>query len=173
MASAALMAGTTLLGVIGARAAREAKNKAVISTIDRKGRAFVSENEIIEQQRDELDRELGDLLTGSALDSIKAQSASRAIQASSGTVNADVNTEARMTQMLEEQQLLSKAKTSDVNMLRQQLVNRISFRNEAEALRSGMQSGTEAQLGTISAGLQGLTSGMNMLSPQSQSKIVT
>lgn len=158
------VAGGTLGGIssiIGLRA----ENKAVISSINREGASLASSMRQINFNREQLDRELGDILSASALDTAKQMATAKVIMSTSGTVGGttkQVAKQAHMDAILREADIISQARNQEIGLLGQALQKRIEFKNRADAYRSQIKSPLEATIGTLTSIISGASGGASM-----------
>lgn len=153
------------LGGISSIIGLRAENKAVISSIKREGASLISSIRQINFNREQLDRELGDILSASALETAKQMSTAKVIMSTSGTAGGttkQVAKQAHMDAILREADIIAKARNQEIGLLGQALQKRIDFKNRAESYRSQIKSPLEATLGTLTAIVSGATGGASM-----------
>ena len=163
----AIAGASAALSIYGNIQGRKKQNRAIISSIEQKGRALVSDVKIANENINQIERNLGNTLSANALQSAKLVAQSRALAASSGTAGGTTETTSKQSyidQTIADAEAIFQKRNQEVEQLRSQLVSRISFKNEADALRSQIPSTTEAIFSMIGAGLSGAQQGVNMLS---------
>lgn len=165
-AAAGIGAGAGMaLGALSSTIGLKAQNKAVINQIQSEGRMLAIQSKMINQNREQLDRELGDILSANALATAKNMATAKVLMSTSGTVGGttrQVSRQAYMDAILADADEISKARNSDIGLLNQQLSNQINFRNRAGAMRSQIKSPTEAMIGTMMSMLGGAMQGAQL-----------
>lgn len=155
---AAIGFGTSLIG-------NRAQNKAVISQIQGMGENLIISTKGINLSREQLDRQLGDVLTVNALNTAKNMATSKVLMSTSGTVGGtsrQVARQAYIDQIEADAQAISMARNQDVSLLNQAISERIAFRNNANALRTNIKSPLEAIVGGLSSAIQGGVAGYSI-----------
>lgn len=155
---AAIGFGTSLIG-------NRAQNKAVISQIQGMGENLIISTKGINLSREQLDRQLGDVLTVNALATAKNMATSKVLMSTSGTVGGtsrQVARQAYIDQIEADAQAISMARNQDVSLLNQAISERIAFRNNANALRTNIKSPLEAIVGGLSSAIQGGVAGYSI-----------
>jgi hypothetical protein len=140
-----------------------ANNRSIINQIKRNGDLLAIETRAINQNHEQLDRELGDILSANAMSTAKNMATASVMMSMSGTTGgstAQVSKQARIDQLKTEADIIAQARNSDIALLNKQLSAQINFRNQADSVRSQMASPLEALMGSISAGVSGASSGM-------------
>lgn len=157
-----LGAATSIMGL-------RSENKATISQINREGYVLQSNMRQINQNREQLDRELGDILSASALATAKNMATAKVLMQSSGTVGgttAQVSKQAYMDQLLYDAEKIKEARNQEIGMLTQAVSMQMGYRMKADAIRSQIKSPLQAALGTltsaISMGAQGMAIGQSL-----------
>lgn len=166
MSAAAVGAGAgAFLGFATSMIGNSAQNKAVVNQINALGENLAINTRAINLSREQLDRELGDILSENALTTAKNMATAKVLMSSSGTVGGtsrQVARQAYIDQIRADADVISTARDQDVSLLNQAITERINFRNQANATRSQIKSPLEAMVGTISAMVQGGTAGATM-----------
>lgn len=140
-------------------------NKAAISQVKSLGENLLTTTRAINLNREQLDRELGDVLSSNALETAKAMATASTIMSMSGTVGgttAQVSKQAYIDQIQRDADVIAQARNQDMALLNQAISERIQFRNQAAAVRSQVRSPLEAILGATTAALQGGMSGYSI-----------
>ena len=157
-----LGAATSIMGL-------RSENKATISQINREGYVLQSNMRQINQNREQLDRELGDILSASALATAKNMATAKVIMQSSGTIGgttSQVSKQAYMDQLLYDAETIKEARNQEIGMLTQAVSMQMGYRMKADAIRSQIKSPLQAALGTltsaISMGAQGMAIGQSL-----------
>jgi len=147
-----------ITNIIGLRS----QNKAVIGQITREGDALASTMRAINLNREQLDRELGDVLSENALDTAKNMATAKVLMSTSGTVGgttAQVSKQALMDQIRMDADKIAVARNQETSLLNQAISKRIEFRNRADSLRSNIKSPVEAFIGGLTASIGGAAQG--------------
>lgn len=150
------------LGIATSIIGMGSQNKATIGQIDRLGENLSIEMRAINQNREQLDRELGDILSDNALLTAKNMATAKVLMSTSGTVGgttAQVSKQAYIDQIQADAQTITKARNQEYALLNQAISRQVEFRNQANALRSKIPSPLEGFMATLNAGIQGATSG--------------
>ena len=154
-------------------------NKQAINSINQQGEALkmqgtnlISNLNLIQYNIDELDRELGDVLSQDALATAKNMATAKVIMSTRGTVggtSALVSKQEFVDQIQADAEAINKYKKEDVNMLTSQLTKQIDFATaqrqaqwNMDATRAGITSPFGALLGTMSAAIGGASAGASM-----------
>jgi len=155
----------SFLGASAQVSAIKSRSKAIISQIEAEGDKYVFETSMVEQQRREARRELGDIMSDTGLQAIEAEAQVRAKNAMRGVAGNSVSqasTNIAMKANLANADSIRKYENTDITLLRRNLANRMDFDNRISSLASGINSPSSAFFSTLSGGVQGLTSGMQM-----------
>ena len=154
-------------------------NKQAINSINQQGEALqlqgsnlISNLKLIQYNRDELDRELGDILSQDALTTAKNMATAKVMTSIHGTVggtSALVSKQHYIDQIQADANAINKYKQEDVNMLTNQLAKQIEFKTQQRqaqmnmgATRAGIASPFAAALGTMSAAISGASAGASL-----------
>ncbi len=160
----------TFLGTGAQVSAIKSQSQGIIKQIEAEGRNYVFESSMIEQQRDEIARELGDMMTDVGLQGLEAEAKVRAMNAERGVAGASVeqsSLDVAMKMNKANADLISQYNNSDVNMLRRQLAKRVDMENKMSQLSSGISSPMSAGLSTLSSGVTGFKTGLQIANPKS------
>ena len=133
-------------------------NKVAISQIQSLGTGLLTSTRAINQSREQLDRELGDILSDNALEAAKNMATASALMAGSGTVGGtttQVTKQAYIDQIQKDADTISRARNQEISLLNQSISERIAFRNQASAIRTNIKSPLEAIFGGVTAAVQG------------------
>ena len=152
---------STLSSIIGLRA----QNKAVISQIEREGHNLATSMKMVNTNIEQLDRELGDILSKNALDTAKNMATAKVMMSGSGTVGgttAQVSKQAYIDKILADADVIEQAENQEIALLNQQLSARINYRQQADAMRSQIKSPMEAMIGTLSSAISGASAGASI-----------
>lgn len=155
---AAIGFGTSLIG-------NRAQNKAAINQINMLGQNLAITTRAINFNREQLDRELGDILSDNALATAKNMATAKVLMSTSGTVGGTTRQVARQAyidQIQADADVISSARKTEMSLLNQAISERIAFRSQASAIRSNIKSPLEAAVGTLSAAIQGGVSGASI-----------
>jgi hypothetical protein len=156
IAGAGLGVATSIIGLSSA-------NKAAIGQIQREGDNLAINMRSINLSREELDRELGDILSKNALETAKNMATAKVLMSTSGTVggtSSQVSKQSYMDQILADADVITKARSSEKSLLNDAISKRIAFRQSADATRSTIKSPLEAFVGTLSSAIGGAGQGM-------------
>lgn len=175
--------GGAVLGGVSSILSLKSANKQALGAIGQQGEALklqgehlVSNLKIIEMNRNELDRQLGDVLSDNALATAKSMATAKVIMSTRGTVggtSAMVSKQAYIDQIQADAQSITKARSDDINMLTSMLQKQVYYKTQQrqaqwnmDSIRSQMQSPFGAALGTlgtmIGMGASGATLGQNV-----------
>lgn len=157
MAAGGAYAGAGL-GMVSSIIGMDSQNKAVINQINRLGENLSIEMRAINQNRDQLDRELGDILSENALTTAKNMATASVLMSTSGTVGgttAQVSKQAYIDQIQADADKINIARNQEVSLLNQAISKQVEFRNQANAMRSKIPSPLEGFMQTLTAGAQG------------------
>lgn len=141
------------------------QNKAVIGQIEREGQVLSSQMRQININRDQLDRELGDVLSQNALTTAKDMATAKVLMSGSGTIGgttASVSKQAYIEQIKTDAQYIAQARNSEMGMLTDAVSKNMNFRLQSDANRSQIKSPLEAFIGTTTAIIGGASSGASM-----------
>jgi len=158
LVGAGLGMATSILGM-------KASNKETINQIERAGVSMNIELRAINQNRTQLDRELGDILSENALDTAKNMATAKVLMSQSGTVggtSAQVSRQYYIDQIKADADTINQARNQEYALLNQAISKQVNFRNQADALRSKIPSPLEGFLSTMNASIQGGTQGMQI-----------
>lgn len=155
----------SILGASANVSAIKAQSQSIVKQIEAESKSYVWEVSVIEQQRREARRELGDMMSDVGLQAVEAEATVRATNAMRGVSGSSVeqsSTEVAMKANLANADLIRQYENTDVNLLRRELARRIEFDNKTSALASGIPSSSSAFLNTLSGAVQGFGSGLSM-----------
>jgi hypothetical protein len=162
----------SFLGTASAVSQIEAQSKATVKQIEAEADNFVFETSIINQQRQEAKRELGDIMTDIGLEALEAEATVRATNAMRGVVGGSVeqgSLDVAMKNNLANADAIRQWRNTDINLLRQQATRRREFEQRTSAMASGIASPSSAFLGTLTGGIQGAQLGMSFMSQNARS----
>lgn len=160
----------TFLGTASQVSTIKSQSNAIIKQIEAEGRNYVFESSMIEQQRAEVARELGDMMTDVGLQGLEAEAKVRAMNAERGVAGQSVqgsSLDIAMKTNKANADLISQYTNSDVNMLRRQLAKRVDMENRMSQLASGISSPVSAGISTLTSGISGFKTGLNIANPKS------
>lgn len=155
---AAIGFGTSLI-------TNRAQNKAVLSQLQGMGENLAISTKAINLSREQLDRQLGDILSANALSTAKNMATAKVLMSTSGTVGGTTRQVARQAyidQIQADADTITSARNQDISLLNQAISERIAFRNQANALRTNIKSPLEAIVGGLAAGVQGGLAGYSI-----------
>lgn len=145
--------------------ANNAQNKATINQIQRMGEGLAITTRAINLNREELDRELGGVLSENALATAKNMATAKVLMSASGTTGGttgQVAKQAYIDQIQADADAISSARNTERSLLNQAISERIAFRNNASAVRSNIKSPLEAMVGSITSAIQGGVQGYSI-----------
>lgn len=152
-------AGTGLItGVQG----QQRSNAEMLRKLRQEGSLFLIHTNIINQNRTQLDNELGGILSDNALKTAKAEATTRVLMSTSGTVGGTtglVSKQAYMDQNIADAEAIMKGRNQEVALLNEYLSRRINFKMTAEAAQAGVLSGSEMGMGIFSQMMGGASAG--------------
>lgn len=154
-----------VLGSVSSVIGLRSQNKAVLNQIRSEGNMLAIQTKMINRNREQLDRELGDILSANALATAKNMATAKVLMSTSGTVGGttkQVSKQAYIDNILADADEISKARNTDMALMNQQLSNQINFRNRAGALKSQIKSPMEGMLGTLMSALGGAQTGASL-----------
>lgn len=155
---AAIGFGTSIL-------ANKTQNKAVLSQIEGLSDNLLINMRSINISREQLDRQLGDILSADALATAKNMATAKVLMSSSGTVGGttkQVSRQAYIDQIQADAEAITSARTQDMSLLNQALSERIAFRTAANNLRTQIKSPLEAIVGGMTSAIQGGMAGYSI-----------
>ena len=159
----------TFLGTASQVSTIKSQSNAIIKQIEAEGRNYVFESSMIEQQRAEVARELGDMMTDVGLQGLEAEAKVRAMNAERGVAGQSVEASSLDIAMKTNKanaDLIAQYTNNDVNLLRRQLAKRVEMENKMSQLASGIASPTSAGLSTLTSGISGFKTGLNIANPK-------
>ena len=171
--SAVTTIATTFMKVAAEKDRQEQKTKEIMASMDATVEEYEFQSSVNEQQRDAVNRVVGDKMSVTGLERLKNKASLKASAAMTGTSGGTTNAviqEASIIEMMDNAVIVAQGRAQKTQ-LRQQLQGQyISAQNKLNNLAAGMQSPTSAGLGMIDAGLQGFTQGYMMLPPSERRK---
>jgi len=159
----------TFLGTASQVSTIKSQSNAIIKQIEIEGRNYVFESSMIEQQRAEVARELGDMMTDVGLQGLEAEAKVRAMNAERGVAGQSVEASSLDIAMKTNKanaDLIAQYTNNDVNLLRRQLAKRVEMENRMSQLASGISSPVSAGLSTLTSGISGFKTGLNIANPK-------
>lgn len=159
----------TFLGTASQVSTIKSQSNAIIKQIEAEGRNYVFESSMIEQQRAEVARELGDMMTDVGLQGLEAEAKVRAMNAERGVAGQSVEASSLDIAMKTNKanaDLIAQYTNNDVNLLRRQLAKRVEMENKMSQLASGISSPVSAGLSTLTSGVSGFKTGLNIANPK-------
>ena len=159
----------TFLGTASQVSTIKSQSNAIIKQIEAEGRNYVFESSMIEQQRAEVARELGDMMTDVGLQGLEAEAKVRAMNAERGVAGQSVEASSLDVAMKTNKanaDLIAQYTNNDVNLLRRQLAKRVEMENKMSQLASGISSPVSAGLSTLTSGVSGFKTGLNIANPK-------
>lgn len=145
-------AGGMALGAVTSIIGLRESNKSAISQINREGYVLQSHMRMINQNRETLDRELGDILSADALETAKNMATAKVLMSKSGTVGgttSQVSKQAIMNQLLADADAIKQARNQELSLVTQAVSRQMNYRMQSDAIRSGIKSPLSAALGTL------------------------
>ena len=155
---AALGSITNLIGMSGA-------NKSAINQIKAEGELLQTHTRMMNYNRELIDRQLGDVLSSTALETAKNMATAKVLQSKSGTVggtSALVSKQHYINQIQAEATAITQARNSEINVMMDNISKQISYRNKANSIRSTIKSPMEALVGGLSAAIGGASAGAQL-----------
>jgi len=155
----------SILGTASQVSAIKAQSDATIRQIEAEADSYVFETSIVQQQRREARRELGDVMTDIGLQAVEAEAEVRARNAMRGVSGGSVqqaSTEVAMKANLANADAIRQYENTDITLLRRNLASRVDFENRITSLASGIQSPSSAFMSTLSGSVSGFGSGLQM-----------
>ena len=151
----------------------QARSDAALAGMDRAVVTSEAQSNIIEQQRDEIDIELGNTMTRRGLEAMKAEATLRAGAAETGTSGGTTDTTIKnvyMNQALDNSVLIARARKEKVDLERRKTMLNVSLENKLVEIQGGMATGLSAGLQTASSALGGFNQGYSMLPDYQRTK---
>lgn len=182
-ASGALSIGSAIAGAFGSimgasaqSSAIKAKSQATIAQIGRETETFRFEADVVEQQRAEASRELGDMMSDVGLQALEAEAKVRAINASRGVGGSSVQQQSinvAMKANLANADLIKKYENTDVTLLRRKLSSQVSMKNKVASLAGGTYAGDTSNMlfSGLSGGIGGLRTGLSFMTDQDKTAL--
>lgn len=155
---AALGSITNLIGMGSA-------NKSAINQIKAEGELLQTHTKMMNYNRELIDRQLGDVLSETALETAKNMATAKVLQSRSGTVggtSALVSKQAYINQIQAEATAITQARNSEMSVMMDNISKQISYRNKANSIRSTIKSPMEALVGGLSAAISGASAGAQL-----------
>jgi hypothetical protein len=155
------IAGGTL-GGISSILGLQSQNKAAIGQIKAEGDLLKSQMSLININREQINRELGDILSANALKTAQNMATAKVVTSTSGTIGgttSQVSRQAYMEQLLSDADYVSQARNQEMSQLMDAVSKTMNYRNRADAIRSTIKSPMEAALGVISSVVGGAAQG--------------
>ena len=155
---AALGSVTNLIGMNSA-------NKSAINQIKAEGELLQTHTRMMNYNRELIDRQLGDVLSSTALETAKNMATAKVLQSKSGTVggtSAMVSKQHYINQIQAEATAITQAKNSEISVMMDNISKQISYRNKANSIRSTIKSPMEALVGGLSAAIGGASAGAQL-----------
>ena len=155
---AALGSVTNLIGMSSA-------NKSAINQIKAEGELLQTHTKMMNYNRELIDRQLGDVLSETALETAKNMATAKVLQSRSGTVggtSALVSKQAYINQIQAEATAITQARNSEMSVMMDNISKQISYRNKANSIRSTIKSPMEALVGGLSAAIGGASAGAQL-----------
>ena len=156
-----------LVGLGSTMADIDAKNDALMTNMGNQAESLRYSQGVQAQQLDDLDRVLGDKLSASGLEAMKAESRLKAASAETGGTggsNQDAINTAQVNRLHRDTVTLRTADVKKAGKQSEMVASRLNFENTLESMISGQQTALSAGLETFGAGLKGLNLGTMMLS---------
>ena len=158
LVGAGLGMATSIIGM-------NASNNETLRQINAGGQNLSIEMQAINQNRTQLDRELGDILSDNAMSTAKNMATAKVFMSQSGTIGgttSQVSRQSYIDQINADANAINQAKNSEYALLNQAISKQLEFRNQADALRSKIPSPLQGFLSTMNASIQGGKSGMQI-----------
>lgn len=130
------------------RDAIEAKGEATRFSLKQQQKATLSQFSIIDQQRAEIDRELGSILSAQQLEALKARASYRAASAERGVSGASVEagrTEISMKENMAKADAVLQSRNSKLQLARREMQANIQAKLDAQSVISGLTTGSQAR----------------------------
>ena len=171
--SAATVVATTVLNTQAKIRDIEAKTEQIGIAMEGAVNENIAMANISNQQMQAVDRTVGDMMTQTGINRMKAEARLRAGSAETGTsggTTAIATTEARMMEQLDNAVIIARGRAEKTSIMNRQDMANLSTSNRLKYMASGLASPTSAGLSTLSAGIGGFTAGYNMLSASEREK---
>jgi hypothetical protein len=130
--------------------------------LEQSGALFLIHTNIINQNRTQLDNELGGILSDNALKTAHAEATTKILMSTSGTVGGTaglVSKQAYMDQNIMNAQVITQGRNQEVSMLNDFLSRKINYKMGAAASQSNILSGSEMGMSFMSGIFGGASSG--------------
>lgn len=155
------IAGGTL-GGISSILGLQSQNKAAIGQIKAEGDLLKSQMSLININREQINRELGDILSANALKTAQNMATAKVVTSTSGTIGgttSQVSRQSYMDQLLSDADYVSQARNQEMSQLMDAVSKTMNYKNRADAIRSSIKSPMEAAIGVISSVIGGASQG--------------
>ena len=163
--------GMTLIAGAAQVADIKARSKATLAAIEAEANSMMIQKEILQDQADDLDRELGDSMSQNALAAMKAEARLRAGAAETGTAGGTTTTatkEAYMVQTLDNAILIGRKRGAETDIARRSLMIAVGFDNRMQELQGSMPTPMGAFMATLNSSMSGYQSGSKLAGTYSQ-----
>ena len=171
--SAIATIGSTLMQVAAKKDEIEHKNKEILTAMEGAVDTYEFQASIEQQQKDAVDRVVGDKMSENGLDRLKNKAtlkASAAMTGTSGGTTANVVNEASIIEMMDNAVVVAQGRQQKANISRQLQADYISMQNRLRNLQAGMMSPTGVGMTMIDASLQGFTNAYKALPASEREK---
>lgn len=161
--------GGALLGMGSSTSGIKAQSKNIVKQIEAEGQNYVFESHIINQQRQEVYRELSDIMTSNGLAALQAEASARAANAMRGVGGKSIDQASlnvAMQNNLVNAKSIAEWRNTDISLLRQQATRRREFEQRTTALASGMEGSGSTFMKSILGGIEGFQTGVGLLSDE-------
>jgi hypothetical protein len=155
------VAGGTL-GGISSILGLQSQNKAAIGQIKAEGDLLKSQMSLININREQINRELGDILSANALKTAQNMATAKVVTSTSGTIGgttSQVSRQSYMDQLLSDADYVSQARNQEMSQLMDAVSKTMNYKNRADAIRSSIKSPMEAAIGVMSSVIGGASQG--------------
>jgi len=164
---------TSMLGVMGNVSAMKARTDAMISNMESSATSLKFSQYAKKQQLEDLNRVVGDKLSASGLEALKAEGRLKAAAAETGSYGTSVNdaiATADVNRLHRDAEILREADIAKANKLSELVSERLSFNNQLDSMVSGQPSTTGAFLSALNTSVGGLQTGLNFLNTSQKEK---
>ncbi len=171
--SAATVVATTVLNTQAKIRDIEAKTEQIGIAMESAVNENIAMANVSNQQMRAVDRTVGDMMTVTGINRMKAEARLRAGAAETGTSGGTTKIatmEARMVEQLDNAVIIARGRAEKTSIMTRQDMANLSTSNRLRYMASGLASPTGAALSTLSAGIGGFTAGYNMLSASEREK---
>lgn len=156
----------SIFGSTGAIGQIKANSKALLQNVSNMNDAMIIQQKRIAKNREQLNRELGMILSDNAMQVVNSMAEAKVLGATTGTIGGttkQVVNSKRMVGTLMDADAIMKARNQENQMLHESLISRIQNKWNIDSTLSGQQSGFSSFMQGINATLSGYQMGQKIV----------